>query len=496
MKTIIKVISFVAMAVLCVWVAGERSGPVPNSELFALGAEAGDARGAQELAGPRVVRLGPDSYRENPNSPVDRSVGDEEAGVLSGRVCFPDGSGSPGVEVCLVKVGHKNEICKTDEFGRYSFIGQPSNVGYGVFLVHTSLPNNFQAPGKVHTNYGSQKDLPMGYFARRGMLSIDGSCTLDDIVLVGGAGFFGFVVRPDGSPVVGASIRLEPWMEGGEDGVGFRATQTKPDGSFAIDGMPGKYKLVIRHIDSGLPADGQLAGIPPRTVDVRLGVYENLGVMVVGGGRYTLVGRVIDQFGNPVSDLEVLVIKYKIVEDGEPPFTLADQLCQVHTDEDGVYTLAGMYEDSLLVRVGGRDIETTLHLTGKRLARKSDDLLVDLHGSSSGIVDMPECQVVTSQPFKVSASVETAKDKLHLGGHSVWFVKESYLHAPAGAQDKSQGIVGFFSLGGEADFIEWSCQTPHEPVYMRLKDSNGKIIHEEVLTPSFAASLSRTIVVE
>lgn len=119
---------------------------------------------------------------------------------------------------------------------------------------------------------------------------------------------FGRVVDGEGEVVVGATVYLVPWVEGerGESTRGPLLVQTESDGrgDFRFsreDWMSGDAEEEPA-LDLGVVANGFLRKVIP---DVARTQPTEGWVVVLEPGR-TLSGRVVDEYGQPVRDLELL----------------------------------------------------------------------------------------------------------------------------------------------------------------------------------------------
>jgi len=348
---------------------------------------------------------------------------------------------------------------------------------------YKTVPYGFQVPGDAFTSYRENKDLPAGFFANRGRMPEDGSASKVDIDLFGGAGIRGVLVRGDETPVRDAIIQAYPMRLKDSLPAGFRVTRTDAQGHFQLDALPSEYLLYFNHMDRAPMEDLKTPGIPPQKITIQPDTYEDLGVLKIGGGEYTVIGRVVDPIGNPVAGLEVIPYPREPTGERFPHLSLGMNLCRVETDLDGVFVIQGLYAAKIGIRVGGFDIEQGSSLTGKRLAKGTSDIELDLREFAPGRLELPESTVVVSHPFRLNVVVRSLDTKMGLGGYTIWIVDEEYAHNPHGVQGAEGKPLGVFSLGGASEKITWMCQTPREPVLVRLRDLDRKIVREELLMP-------------
>ena len=108
--------------------------------------------------------------------------------------------------------------------------------------------------------------------------------------------------------------------------------KSKADGSFHIALIPGKYKFNCGPNYVEREEDLWLSGIRPFSIELQPGEVFDLGDIAFGGGSRNLTGRVVDQYGKPISGLLVIGYPGDELGEGEPSVGFGSPLARGLTE--------------------------------------------------------------------------------------------------------------------------------------------------------------------
>lgn len=261
------------------------------------------------------------------------------AGRVRGRVLLPDGRPAagavvnlrPGLNAFLGQITHRRyrwmEV-RTDEDGRFDFLGAPPGTGYTVSATH---------PG-------------MAIADAHGIEVRVGETTTVTLRGAAGARVAGRVLDPGGVPLAGAQVAMIyvdlSRLLLSADGRG-EPIATDEDGAFRIEHVAaGRIALVA-------VAPGHASSAVQQITVVDGGVYDDVELLL--GEGHTLRGRVVDEQGAPLAGARVDVrpLERPPRRMGANPLLLALKIrnISVATGSDGRFEARGLEGERLLLQV-------------------------------------------------------------------------------------------------------------------------------------------------
>ena len=443
----------------------------------------------QELGGQRDDRS---EARTIEDSPPGESLPVE--GSFAGRVLDPTGAPVASVRLLVTGAHDRTWSQTTASDGSFRFEGLTLGDELGVGVDGRTLPEGLQAPAQVYAalttpRYG--KRWPFGVFATIVEPIAEKPHVERDVELSYPAEVFGRVVRAhDHAPLTSSTLDFRPWTTGAAKPLGAKF-KVDSEGRFRCRLSPGRFRVHVLHY-SGQPEDPNrdLACVAPFSFSLDPGEQRDLGDLLVGGDGPTIVGRVVDQYGAPVPDLEVLLYLGADTEPGEPPIMQSAILCLSRTDVDGVYEARGLPQSLVKILAGAHDYESDpRNVTGERLTTWPETITVDLRGISEE-ARAPEVVVRISEPFRVeynfNADAVSGKPL-----DEVWVTID--LLDGEGLKDRSLLVPESFNLRGKKDAIVWTCPTPHPPVVLRVTAEDERLLYETVLVPAPNGTLTEDV---
>lgn len=213
-----------------------------------------------------------------------------------------------------------------------------------LLIVLLVAPAAAQAPGPGPGGRGGQGPMPGGRGGRLGGMPPRDNAAMP----TGTARITGRVVVADtGTPIRRAQISLN------SRDAGFnRNVATDSEGRYELTGLPaGRYRLYVSKAGFVALEYGQArpfeAGKP---LDIVAGqVLEKIDFSLPRGSAIT--GRITDEFGDPVTDVQVEAMRYQFVN-GERQLVNAGRIAQ--TDDLGAYRIFGLMPGDYVVRASMR----------------------------------------------------------------------------------------------------------------------------------------------
>ncbi|MEZ5975510.1 MAG: carboxypeptidase-like regulatory domain-containing protein [Planctomycetota bacterium] len=384
-----------------------------------------------------------------------------------------------GIEVWAEVWQSDRRIAATDGDGLYKIGGLPLNQPIGVRVGFGKVPEGMRSAATYRSGEEGWRAFhelwPTGFYDAVTQIENATKAKELNVQFLPEAIVRGRLVRAvDLSPIVGGQVQLHPWRTTGTHSPGATVT-TNPLGEFEAKVCPGRYKVYFYPAYSGVEEDLYISRVPPVSVEVLGGEIRDLGELEFGGGKSTLVGRVMDQYGAPVSNLAVLAYVGDPVEKGEPPNDMGAVLGMTTTDGAGIYTVSGLYKGAVTIQAGFQDYESSAEITGKRLATWAAPVSVVLDGSANQ-VKVPDVIATLSEPFFIELTIENATQGGGVEGAEV------YLRALDGEIGAS-GLPRVIQCRGKTELIHWACQTPAGSIELRVKDKKGVWVHSEIIAP-------------
>jgi hypothetical protein len=185
----------------------------------------------------------------------------------------------------------------------------------------------------------------------------------------------GRVIGPQGEPVPDLVVRLQ-CTESGAEGVSYDI-RTRSDGSYVFDcGYPATGRVLV------FPSEDSLYFDLPRPSSDPFEVLPHEQVvipdLVFQFGECLIVGSVVDQFGAPVPETEVICYEW--------PGTWANAILVQRTQDDGAFTLSGLPRKRVAVQaLEGR--------AGDRQVKEASDVLVFELAEAPGVQHVAPIQV-------------------------------------------------------------------------------------------------------
>lgn len=372
----------------------------------------------------------------------------------------------PAIAVAGVRVLVGNEAAVTDANGRAVV-----RIGAGRWLVAVDekalAPELLPPCDQFREEPG---DHPPGFFARRAVVTADAT-TIVKLRVFMATSLTGVVVDRDGTPVpdCGVTLSSRAWRS-----YATANAITDLRGLYRFqDVRPGNYQL---HAYAGPPHAAQI----PLRVDIAEGERGTLPTLVIDGGTGIVRGRVVDQDGEPVEGVPVVLYPTEeSAPDGNRPFDLGSVICVVPTDRHGQFLASRLPTARLTVQVHP---EGALHQKGEAnpLTAPPKPVVVDLRERSEQFVDVA---VVRSRPFTLAITVIDDEARIRaadptlpkkLRASDVFVVKESERNDPTKRQKLDPDRDGR---------VSWKCETPHEAVWVIVK-RRGFAVKEERVEPA------------
>lgn len=305
------------------------------------------------------------------------------------------------------------------------------------------------------------------------------------------ARIYGTVFGPSGEPVPFASVRL-----GGVGAMAERAYNVRIDadevGTYIADVTPARYMV---HVDPGpsdnhplirsgtgpWPSDSPIWGVTkpiPRILKLSEGQSVRHDIRF-GQGRAVIRGRVVDEDGQPVPDLRVLV--YPVTgPDGELGASWATSVLGVDTDLNGRFEITGLEPARYRVQAGVHGAYSPREPPGtNRLGDWPEPVSVDV--SEGEEVDLGLVRVWLSRPFVVRGRVISAS-----GRRYDWEIVQ-----PEGWRRRTSDQRYPVTVSWDGDF-QWHVETPEGPVRLRALDGDV-VVYEETFDPLPSIELWREI---
>lgn len=400
-------------------------------------------------------------------------------GVLHGVVQDPNGGGLADVEVSVAWWPDGVLRAESKEEGQYRLEGIPLGQPIAVRAGWGSVPHGMMS-GASHR--GGKEGLaahgvlwPFGPYDAVLVIPEGAPSRELDLCFLPITSLRGRVVRSsDQAPVEGTYVELIPW-EGQQKAPYGGGDLSDERGEFEVKVQPGRFKVQFRPHQPREDPLSQLAYPQPLTVEMVPGQARDVGVIELGGGPYSIHGRVIDQYSRPVAGLWVLAFAaYEVVAD-EPRNTQGAHLGWALTKSDGTYTLHAMYPGEVGIQVAPSNYESGGEVTGKALARYAEPVSMHLVGDMYAF-QAPDVIVQVSEPFKVKLVVQSNQVDADT---TAWSVVMWSRGATPGERRNSK----LATLRGPQDSIDWAIPTPSEALTVRLQEMHSDKVWERTVEP-------------
>lgn len=357
-------LQLVRAAGLIVTALDEDSGsPIADAEVIVRGAttlrtntdEAGVAAFQDVPPGPtRVSVLASDHAEASLMIPVAEGGGALELRIRAargqltqGEVVDDAGRAISGARVRVATPwGTGEAVARSDDDGRFSL-----RVGDGIQLVADA-----EGYPTVRTGVLGRSELAAG----------------PRIVLLAGRTIAGVARQPDGTAVIGATIRV---VDGASDRV--LATSTAADGGFTVSGLP-RERVTLGALDAG-----------GRTGTVVVPAGDDVDDVVIELGASTWIrGRVLDAEGEVVANATVVATPTIAGRLARGSGHELDGAASTSSDESGAFELVGLAPGRYVVRARASD--TTDDDLGVRRGLEVDtgsedvSVVIDASGSLRG----------------------------------------------------------------------------------------------------------------
>ena len=424
-------------------------------------------------------------------------------GKVLGQVIDHDGLavlGADDIQVSIWKGSSKGPTTSVNQFGRFNFEHVPEG-SWQVRIVEDTLPSGYLAPHRqteVNPLLSRQ-----GYFATE-VDVVSGREYEVKLTIALGAVVRGRLLAP-GLEVEGAAVLMQS-SENGMHGVGVRTVSGK-DGSFEMTLYPGIYHPVF-----------SLHGVTPTWIEdlqrpvvlnqrFEAGLTYDLPPYFFGQqGSASVSGRVLNQFGEPMPDLEVLCYLNEPALNGQLPYDMTNVIQRVRTNSSGSFVLEGLANVRVKLAFAPGGYFFRNEPAENQLAWYADQVALDLREVETTL-EIGDSVVLVNQPFVYQGNVEG--DGLDYS--RMYVVVSPVVDAPAKRAVTELGIgdvdspsaetvalmradprlssllvgpsqMGFnkkrniLSIAPNGSF-NWSCQTPHPPVKITIAslDSGSEV---------------------
>jgi len=438
-------------------------------------------------------------------APADRSC------RLLGSVVDERGEGVPGVELVLfdpevradawsARSGKTRGFPRTTsaEAGRYAFAGLDPGSHWRLEVSQGSLPPGYLVPwrGRWPLAEGASEP-PFGYDSGLVDLPQPAGSLEYDVRLFRAATVTGVVVDGSGAPMPFVTVEFRTWGEIPRAGV-KSSTRTDESGRYVARLHPGQYRRRLFVNRERYPPDRVALPVPVH-FEVLEGERLDLGVAVVGAAGIEVIGRIVDQWGEPVADLDVLGYYAGDVPEGGPPPAWSDYLCRVPSGIDGRFRLHGLAAGKVRVIAGPEDYALGREIGEHRLAAFADTIELELQEGEEPR-DLGDLTVRVSRPFTLRGAVVFPRSAR---GEEV-LVRFDFLEGERELPERRheyyrKSVPQSFELSHEENLFEWKCECPFPPVLLRVlrRGSEGSVelrrsvvqpVRDEVVEQTFELS--------
>ena len=386
-------------------------------------------------------------------------------GKIGGFVYDDNQIGFGGAEVQLYAKAKLMQSETSRENGRFAFTDLKSGK-YSVRINGDKLPEEFLGPWRQSVGTPGQGNQ---YQAKRVSIPSEGGSFEVELRVFAKSVAWGTVLGRDGKPVENATVRLQGSAARGQPASLHADAFTDKDGRFEIQNVyPGTYVLTASPFFATEKLyQTQLAPIPLAVTILAGGVYD-LGIIQLGVGTNTIVGRVVDEQGVPFKNLRVIAYPAGSPGEGFREYGLSALFGEAHTDADGYYRLERIPDAAVNIHVGADYMEKPLGTA--QAAFWIPPISVILSGSKEHFV--PDAILPRSRPFRIYGYVTIdeewgAKTK---NTFADFFIHATLLdpQAPPVPNRPSFHINRVHEIDSTTGEFEIMLETPHHPIKVTI----------------------------
>ncbi|MFT5286956.1 MAG: hypothetical protein ACI8TQ_003131 [Planctomycetota bacterium] len=394
-----------------------------------------------------------------------------EAGVIHGIVRDDDDLPVSGIWVQLfMDREHRDQTLTLDD-GSFRF-EELEAERYSVRIDSDKLPDHLLGPWR--------QDYPAyaggySYDSKRVDIPDEGGVFEIGLRVFAKSVAFGRVVAADGSPVENVHVRLQSSAASGQPSSLCSDAQTDEDGRFEMtDVYPGLFILNVWPQRATIERyQTQLAPIP-QGIEILAGGRYDLGIIRLGGGRNSVVGRVIDQGSVPFNGLPVQAFPAGNAGEGHMDFGLSGALGSAQTDENGYYRLEKLPDAAIKIHIGSDYMNKPLGEA--QTAFWIPHLLMELSGASEHFA--PDAVLPRSRPVRIFGSItmdETWKSKSKASYDRV-SIEVQLLDPQLPPIPNRPGFPSHrsYEIDSDSGAFEFFFETPQHPIKVSFRCSRGK----------------------
>jgi len=321
------------------------------------------------------------------------------AGVIHGFVRDDIGRPFEGLQVDLISAQGIARSTNSNPDGSFRFIGLPG-ARYTVRLNSDKVPDGYLGPWRQNVPSPGQGN---DYQAKVIEMPDNGKTFEIELLVFAKSTTWGIVVGPDGEPVANFYVRLQGAASSGQPSSLNATTRTDSTGRFEMGGVyPGKYLLHAWPSEDTLEFYHTQPAPIPRAIEIAASGTYDLGVIQLGAGKNTVVGRVVDELGVPFKDLPVIAYPSGSPGEGYQEYGMSSVVAQASTNSDGFYRLEQIPDITINIHVGADYMREPL---GKaQAAFWVAPLEVRLSGSR--VTTVQERVLPRSRPFRIFGAVK------------------------------------------------------------------------------------------
>ena len=409
---------------------------------------------------------------------------------VSGRTVDSNGTPVPNVELNIPNVSSPNYeasygqlTIRSDDQGEYSF--RTPAYTYDVLLSPTESGDQFGAT--VYPDFD---------------LSVD---TVHDFVIESSNVLSGAITLPDGSPVVGGRVYVyEQSAPTTSDAVLIAEARTGANGSYAVNLVPGIYKLSLQIDGENIEGD---AGFyyharAVENLDLSSNLHQDTVLPYI-----KVSGRTVDSNGTPVPNVEL-----NIPNVSSPNYEASYGQLTIRSDDQGEYsfrTPAYTYDVLLSPTESGDQFGATVYPDFDLSVDTVHDFVIESSNVLSGAITLPDgSPVVGGRVYVYEQSAPTTSDAVLIaevrtganGSYAVNLVPGIYKLSLQIDGENIEGDAGFYYHARAVENLDLSSNLhqdtvlPYIKVSGRTVDSNGipvpnvELSIPNVSSPNYEAS--------
>lgn len=279
-------------------------------------------------------------------------------------------------------------------------------------------------------------------------------------------------VDPFGNPVPGMQVRLSSFLAECDIRYDF---ETDEKGAVEFVGVRPGASYILRSwpITADLEHHQGLVGHSPIEVETFGGALTSIPLVVLGEGKASVRGQIIDQFGKPFSDLKVRVVSGRSHSNLGRRFLGHGVLATTYTDGAGFFSFSELPNEPLILNLtAGWD--PTRPLGDRHEAFWYPPVPLDLTtATDSSVFDVGQHIVDRSNPFWANVRFEVGIGMRH----EDYSIQLDFLNPNQEWDHVSSRRPEFERIADGAvpgsGLFSWGCETPLPTVQLKVTNRNG-----------------------